>query len=232
MRLVRLGALVAATLALSVAGLAAPISYGSIGDIIAGTGNITIGDKTFSDFATSGIATSDVNVLGSVAADGTVEIIFQGSFVDVAGGSTSDYGLFYSVMAGPGFVISGITQAFTLSGGGDVSIGESVWQNDYFSGLVASSTLAVNGSITDVEDPEAEVLVQGDDLTVPDLTKVYVTKDLHFTASDAGGEVGATLVKQGFVQTGDLPQVPEPTTMLLFSSALLGLGFIRKIKKS
>ena len=231
MRLVRFGLFIAITVILAAPGVAAPIDLGSIADINAGTGTVTIGDKTFGDFASAGIDEDKVNVLGDIADDGTVQILFQGGFVDTFDGDDdgTDYSLFYSVTAGPGFDIIGITQGFSLSGGGDVLIGENVWENGFFSGLVANSTVAFNDALFDAEDPLGEAF-QGDDLLVPNLTKVYVTKDIFLRASEQGGQVGATIITQGFIQEG--AEVPEPTTMLLFSSALLGLGFMRRLKKN
>jgi hypothetical protein len=48
-----------------------------------------------------------------------------------------------------------------------------------------------------------------------------------------GGKVTASIITQTFYQDGGdggTGEVPEPATMLLFSTALLGLGYMRRKK--
>ena len=59
--------------------------------------------------------------------------------------------------------------------------------------------------------------------------KAYAFVDV-FKDIGINGPGAISRIEQYFIQEGDVPEVPEPTTMLLFSTALLGLGFMRRKK--
>ena len=210
------------------AGVASATSY-NLGELIRTEGSIEIGDKIFSDFGFTGsntLTAGDITVTPSIN-QGVYFLVFQGGFIDLPGGSYSDWGLFYTATStGPG--ISMIDQSFNLTGGvGVVTIGESVWDAGYGQGnKVAQSTVTFTGEINDPIDPTGESS-QGDDLIIdPALAKVYVQKDI-FVAATADDPIGATIISQSFHQP-----VPEPGSLLLLGSGILGLGIlIRKRAK-
>lgn len=206
---------------------------------IADTDSIQFGDKVFSDFSVSAnIDPASVFITGGVNPEGLVYIEFGAPFTSGLEGNV-DFQLEYKVTAGEGFLMTAITQSFVLSAlgtGGEVSIGESVWDSGFgFGNKVAQSTVGFAFPIDDPIDSDGSnvEVVTGDDLEFPSpLQMVWVQKDIRLTANE-GGSVGATIITQGFRQTQDQPgEIPEPATMLLFSTALLGLGLIRKVKKS
>ncbi len=211
------------------AGVASATSY-NLGELIETDGQIQIGDKIFSNFDFTGPSTltaADITVTASINQDDVYLLVFQGGFVDLPGGSYSDWGLFYTAES-TGAGISMIDQSFNLTGGvGTVTIGESVWDADYGQGnKVAQSTVTFNGEVDDPIDPQPE-LWQGDNLIIdPALDKVYVQKDI-FIAATGDGPIGATIITQSFHQP-----VPEPGSLLLLGSGVLGLGIlIRKRAK-
>ncbi len=104
-----------------------------------------------------------------------------------------------------------------------------------------NNTTCLNAA-NDCEDPAVEgdqlVLLNPDGSLEPlGQLKVYITKDIQLRprfcqTDDCYNGIGATIITQTFTQipNGDIPPVPEPATMLLFSTALLGLGFMRRKK--
>jgi hypothetical protein len=202
----------------------------SILDIQNGGGSIQIGDKVFSDFTVSVSGSTDanasnINVFGSQVGD-TVFLNFQGPM-----GTTSlaDIGLTYSVLS-LGGAIYAIDQYFSLSvtgDGGNIIIGETVFDQQGGNN-VAQSTVSFFNLVPDINDPPGEVK-QGDQLVVdPALYSLYVVKDIFlqaFNKPTGGGFVGATILTQSFHQT----VIPEPGTMMLLGSGLVGLaGWGRK----
>lgn len=223
----------------SVAG-AALTNFGSFTDIKAqqgcgptgAFGCIQIGDKQFSNFSLTKvlgpayIGEGDVNVQGEQIGS-TVFIYFGAAFTaNSVTGMLHDWNLFYDVFS-LGGLIDSIGQSYVHSAGGAggiVSIGETV-----FDGLVAvaqSSVGCVSGTPPcDLSDPEAEVLVQGDDLIIaPPLPGVRVRKDI-FVAANTGGTVGATSIIQSY------NQVPEPAHVVFLLSSLLIIGLYYKSRK-
>lgn len=58
--------------------------------------------------------------------------------------------------------------------------------------------------------------------------KLWVSKNL--TIADSSSGVSDIFNSHHYRRDNDVPEVPEPATMLLFSTALLGLGFMRRKK--
>lgn len=203
-------------------------------------GQVIIGDKLFSNFSISGIDVGTVNVQG-LDGGSVVDIIFNGPFSIISG--SADYNLQFKVSVIPdNWFITSIGQSMVASAGNPdafAQIDEQVWSTGFGTGdPLANSTLKTSAG--DVIDPAAEF---GDNLTlsVPS-SMVWVQKDISLFAGTLDSDIcqtigcslgaSATTITQRFFQTpgDDIPEVPEPATMLLFSTALLGLGFMRRKK--
>ncbi len=180
-----------------------------LSDLIGG-GPLTVGDKVFTKFfysATEDMPSADaVNVI-PIQADGNFGIRFQGGFVDLPGGSTSDALITYTVtVADTNRLISDAH----LVGNVDLFGGEGL------------------GSVTETFLPEfpSKMLTIYDDGTNVDLTDwldfdppvamLNVQKNIVLLARD--GSVSATMsfVDQTF------SQVPEPTTVTFLLLAAIG----------
>lgn len=223
-----------AALAVSAAAAVANAAPVNLGDVIGRGASITLGDKIFADFAfaSAHFDASQATVDVTKDSSGTYYLTIQGPFVSIGAGNARDIAFSYTVATTTGQpLISSIDQAFVLSAGGQggfVLIGETVRSGSYSGPTVAQSTVghtSGNPAISDLEDPVAEPLT-GDQLVInPGLAKVYVTKDIFFSAND-GGIVGPTTIIQSFHQS---TQVPEGgVTVALLGVALSGLGLLRR----
>lgn len=220
----RILAVVAALNALPVASYAVPTSLSSL---LSG-GEIAIGDKIFGDFRfqSAAIDASVANVEASIGPSGVYYLTFSGPFL--SSGVATDISIFYSVRTASGQpLITAIDQAFELSSsgrGGFILIGETVRKDSFSGPAVAQSSLVhVTGFLDDLSDPDAEP-VTGDQLLVnPAQAKLYVTKDIFFSALP-GGVIGPTAVIQSFHQV-TLPD--GGLTVGLLGLGLAGLGMLR-----
>jgi hypothetical protein len=185
---------------------------------------VQFGDKMFDNISLStNLDESTVDVSGSQVGD-TVYINFGGPFATTSTTGV-DFRIYYHVTALAG-LITDIDQSFNLSAAGtagNVLIGETVYSDAGRSLVVANSSVSFFLGLADQNDPPGEV-AQGDQLIInPNLSQVWVSKDILVTANE-GGSVGATIITQSFHQTA----VPEPVTFSLMGVGLLGLGLLRK----
>lgn len=249
-------AIILATLALSVgSALATPVvnycgNTPSTG-VLSASQVLCGGDKSFSNFSiiekSSGLnVTSDVSA--AIFVNGTtVDIEFTTGW-SVASG-IQDYSLRFQVnVLADDWFITAIGQGVTGYAGNpnaSVKLDEVVWSNGFVSGAkIGNSTVTWLGD--ELDEPGEFPGEFGDVLylTVPD-DEIFITKDIRLDAGTLNSErcqnpnlptcslgASATTITQRFYQTpgGDLTDVPEPATMLLFSTALLGLGFMRRKK--
>jgi len=200
---------------------AQPIYTGTLADLAANNGTLTIGDKTFSGFsylASSDLTSFDpsqITVKASIGSDGVYYLTWSGNIaLTTFGTATADLKLNYIVSASAG-MIDMIDQAYTGSaqGGGLLAVDETAAIGDFGGTVVGQSHLTA----LDVSDPPAEI---NDVLNiVPPGTLLYVTKDISLdaVASPSGSLVTISQVSQSF------HQVPEPDTLLLAS---LGGGLL------
>jgi len=231
---------------LKLTGLAAALlcatasTYGAatnLGALIANNGSIRLGDKIFADFSfrSAALSANDATVDVTSDSNGTYFLTIQGPFVSIGGNDPRDINFNYTVATTSGAaLISAIDQSFVLSSGGTggfILIGETVRGGSFSGPVVAQSSVGhVSGSgntpaISDLEDPVAEPLT-GDQLVInPTLNKVYVTKDIFFSAF-AGGIVGPTTIVQSIHQTTQAPE--GGATVAFLGLALAGLGLVRR----
>jgi hypothetical protein len=231
---------------LKLTGLAAALicasasTYGAatnLGALIANNGSITLGDKIFADFSfrSASLSANDATVDVTSDSNGTYYLTIQGPFVSIGGNDPKDINFNYTVATTSGAaLITAIDQSFVLSAGGTggyILIGETVRSGSFTGPSVAQSSVGhVSGNgntpaINDLEDPVAEPLT-GDQLVInPTLSKVYVTKDIFFSAF-AGGLVGPTTIVQSIHQTTQAPE--GGATVALLGVALAGLGLVRR----
>jgi hypothetical protein len=209
-------------------------TYGTLADLVANNGTLTIGDKTFSNFGWQA-SLADASELNVDAAGLTVSA-FIGSggvyYLDFAGGLVvnnlhgssdllGDLKLSYTVTANSGS-INMIDQLYTPNAtpaSGQIIIGETAKNNQGI--IVGNSTLTLNP--TDLSDPQAEA---GDNLNFTGEPQLFVVKDILIAAA-AGNLVGLSDVQQSF------HQVPEPSAMLIGSlgGVLLFLRLRRQTRR-
>lgn len=208
-------------------------------------GQVTIGDKLFSGFSILGADSSTVNV-GGFDGGSYVDIVFGGPFVINTAGQ-KDFTLSFQVSVIPaGWVITEIGQAIT-GGLGNPDAFARIDESVFGAPGPIGGTLLANSTVTwisDPNDPDGGLPEAGDNLVLSTPSSViWVTKDILLDGGNLRGEgcgvtvectlgASATTIMQRFYQRddSDVPDVPEPTTMLLFSTALLGLGFMRRKK--
>jgi len=183
---------------------------------------ISVGDKTFSEFFYSTLpdddmpAAEDINVFGFLDVDGNYGISFQGAFIDLPGGGSSDALLRFTVDVSPeaaeeGFRISGANLFIGGFGVGEDSVfavDESFQQNN-------ASLNAYTTTLGDSQDTQASDWVFFEE----NYTSLRVTKDIFALASnDSNLPARATVIDQSFSQV----LIPEPATISLVVLALLG----------
>ena len=204
--------------------LFAQVYTGTLADLAASGGSLTVGDKIFSGFsfvASSDLTSFDPNqitVTAGIGSDGVYYLTWSGNIAlatfDTA---VADLKLNYIVSAGAGSIAM-IDQAYTGSaqGGGLLAVDETAALGSFGGIVVGQSHLTA----LDVSDPPAEI---NDVLNiVPPETLLYVTKDIALAAiAPAGSLVTISQVSQSF------HQVPEPGTTLLGS---LGGGLLLLLK--
>jgi hypothetical protein len=224
----RTATLISATALLIWAAGASAQTTDTLQHLVATNGSLTLGDKTFSNFAyhDSGLTSFDpsqIQVTVSVSS-GVYYLTWQGnmSLTSNSGPTSADLVLNYRVTAASG-TIDMIDQSYTGSaqpqGGAYLSIDETA--RDQNGNVVGNSHLDAN----DLSDPFAE---QGDNLNInPSQSVLDVTKDIGMGISSSnGGFINISEVKQSF------HQVPEPAAMALLFVGSAVVGATVRAKRS
>jgi hypothetical protein len=172
-------------------------------------GEITVGDKTFTEFSyakTEDMPDSDaVNVIPIRDDLGNYGLRFQGGFADIAGGSSSDALITFTVTS-QGADITDVHLAGNpnLNGPGLAEVTETF--------LPDSTSLKLNI----YDNGEVSSLADWADLANPVRT-LHVQKDILLRSDDGGVSATLSFVDQTF------SQVPEPAGVSLLLLGLIGL---------
>lgn len=188
---------------------------------LSGGTTCTLGELEFGDFAvysplSPGIIS--INGGGFTSDDGsTAWLNFE---FNPQGPGPAHYLFSYSVEAHEGFSLTGLDSAFGTHSG-TIQLTETGCAVE--PGKGCSDVL---GSLA-IDTVDGGYPSTGN-FSFDPISKVWVSKDISIVTEQSG--VSDIFNSHHYQRDGDIPPVPEPATMLLFSTALLGLGFMRRKK--
>ena len=222
-------ALILACLGMLSVGNVFAASIGSCADGVAnvltltGGATCTLGELEFGNFSVnSPLNPGIISINGPASTDdgSTAWINFE---FNPQGPGPAHYLFSYTVEAHQGFSLVGLDAEFgTYSG--LIQMTETACSAAPDPGCGAN----VLGTLFIDTDPNTLNVPFEDSFSFAPTSKVWVSKDIS-VVTDASG-LSDLFNSHHYRRDGDVPEVPEPTTMLLFSTALLGLGFMRRKK--
>jgi len=196
----------------------APCPNAPYSDYLGAGFSCTIGDKTFSNFGYAdsgslGLAATEIAVVPT-SAGGEFGFGFTAAW-NTNNGFTSDSNITYTVTAGPGFSI--VDAALSINGFSASGIAQGSVSDVFSNG----SNLFVSFDPTCIAANNCVTLAT---TTFPAVTSLGVFKDIGLSSGTGG--VGHL----SFV-SNTVSQVPEPASLALLGSSLLGLGYFVRRKR-
>ncbi len=203
--------------------MATPATALTLQDLI-NTGTLQVQDKIFSDFAYT-----PVNPVNDSAASVNVAVVFN-----QLPGAEDQHGFIFSHASGPLGTVwgDGFTLSYKIAVAPEfptVKIIESLDQmNDGSIGAPYTVQVSDNQPGVGILVMNNQALGLSDDIKYPSgLTSITTTSTATFTGADAR----LVSYEQDWFETG-VPTVPEPTSMLLLGSGLIGLAVCGRKKFS
>ncbi|MBO1077566.1 PEP-CTERM sorting domain-containing protein [Roseomonas haemaphysalidis] len=210
-------ALVAALAMFGAAAQAAPISTNP---------TIQSGNYTFSNFTIA--VTSQGSALPTTGAGNAVDVSglsgangiqISSGFTAVGASSFSDAAISYVVTGTAGLTSVGLSFDGTFLGLAISSVTETIYADAARQNLVGQNYVSCS---IDGCSRTASISLNGSYDTL------YVTKDINVSSFQAGDRAQTSVITQTYGPTA----VPEPMSIALFGTGLVGLGLVRRARKA